>query len=565
MRITFEASTLTASENDRLITGMLIPYGEKGKTNLGMFSVPRGSITLPSDPAQMSVNVEHERESVFGHGVRLTDSPKGVLFAAYAAQTPEGDAALKAAMPGPDGTPAKLGMFSAEIADMVIEGGEAKSGRLFGAALTKRGAFPSATLLASYAEDDEAGTAVAVTEDLEGDPPAEEVETEPTETVEKYTDEITDADGNTTLRETTITTVEDGNTTTITTETVTVEPDPEETTDPEEEDIVSTLTASARRGSTRPAARKKDDDKPTSLGLTAFASLIAEAHATGRSDTLLAALNETPFTGTTGKALAEKTTLPDWLGQLWSGAAFERRVIPLLASGTLAGLTAEGWRFTTEPEVQEWAGNRAAVPSGNVEVEKVSYPFQRFAGAWGLSREYIDFGVTEVIEAFMLKATESYKKRSDAWALAQLKAFATTAAVGTLPSGVPSVIGKIVRGALRVIDADALPNYALIAPDEYESLLFTKKDDVLGYLEIALGLESGTAENFKLVPEKRLAAGEVLVGATQAAAFDELAGSPIRVNALDIAKGGVDEAIFGYGRFRGEYAAAVQLVTNATP
>ncbi len=37
------------------------------------------------------------------------------------------------------------------------------------------------------------------------------------------------------------------------------------------------------------------------------------------------------------------------------------------------------------------------------------------------------------------------------------------------------------------------------------------------------------------------------------------------MNALDIAKGGIDEALFGYGRFRGEYAGGVQLVTDNEP
>jgi hypothetical protein len=276
----------------------------------------------------------------------------------------------------------------------------------------------------------------------------------------------------------------------------------------------------------------------------------------------MAALSDVPFSGATARALGTITTPPEWLGQLWSGVPNPRRVIPVLGSGTINGISAEGWRFTTEPDVNEWAGNKTAVPSGNVEVEKVAYPFQRFAGAWDIAREYVDFGVTEVIEEFLKAATRNYMKKSDTWALTQLTAFATTAAVGTVPAGVPDVVAKLVRGALRVINEDAIPSYALIAPDLYEALLFTKKDDVLAYLEMSLGLAEGSAASFQLVPEKRLAAGQVLVGAKEAASFDELAGSPIRVNALDIAKGGVDEALFGYGRFRGEYAGGVQLVTS---
>ena len=550
MQITFEANTLTASEDDRIISGVLIPYGEEGRSNLGMFSVPRGAIDLPTDPAQIGTNVEHVREAAFGHGVTLTDSPKGVMFAARAARTPEGDQALADARSG------KRTHWSAEVKDMVIEAGKAVSGRLFGAALVAKPAFPSATLLASFMEDDEGNVEMSV-EDTEAEPAAD---AEPEETVETHVDEYVDADGNTITETRTTTTVVDGNTTTITTETEIVETPTEDPNPPTEDTIVSTLTASARRGSTRPA--RKSENEPEAMGLTAFCSLIADAAATQNTSTLMAALSDVPFTGSTARALGTLTTVPEWLGQLWSGTPNPRRVIPLLGSGTINGISAEGWRFTTEPTVEEWAGNKTAVPSGNVEVEKVAYPFQRFAGAWDIAREYVDFGVTEVIEAFLSKAAENYKKKTDTWALAQLKVFATEAEVGTLPADVPEVIGKLVRGALRVINEDALPSYALIAPDLYEQLLFTKKDDVLAYLEMSLGLAEGTVDSFSLVPEKRLAAGEVIVGAKEAASFDELAASPIRVNALDIAKGGVDEALFGYGRFRGEYAGGVQLVTD---
>ncbi len=511
MQITFEANTLTASEDDRIIRGILVPYGEQGKSNLGMFSVPRGAFTIPTDPAQVGVNVEHVREAAFGHGVTLSDSPKGVMFAARAAATPEGDQALADAKSG------KRTHWSAEVADVVIKAGKAVSGRLFGAALVAKPAFPSATLLAALEDEN-------IAEITTEDPEAEPVDGEPEETTETHVDEYIDADGNAVTETRTTVTVIDGNTTTITTETEIVEAPADDTDPDQEETIVNTLTASSRRGSTRP--HSKPATEPQGMGLTAFCSLIADAAASQNSSTLMAALSDVPFTGSTARALGTITTPPEWLGQLWSGTPNPRRVIPLLGSGTINGISAEGWRFTTEPTVAEWAGNKTAVPSGNVEVEKVAYPFQRFAGAWDIAREYVDFGVTEVIEAFLQKAAENYKKKSDDWALTQLTAFATTAEVGTLPADVPEVIGKLVRGALRVINEDALPSYALIAPDLYEQLLFTKKDDVLAYLEMSLGLSEGSVDSFSLVPEKRLAAGQIIVGAKEAASFDELAGSP---------------------------------------
>ena len=42
----------------------------------------------------------------------------------------------------------------------------------------------------------------------------------------------------------------------------------------------------------------------------------------------------------------------------------------------------------------------------------------------------------------------------------------------------------------------------------------------------------------------------------------ELAGSPIRVNALDIAKGGVDEAVFGYVAARIDSTDGLSRIIN---
>ena len=92
---------------------------------------------------------------------------------------------------------------------------------------------------------------------------------------------------------------------------------------------------------------------------------------------------------------------------------------------------------------------------------------------------------------------------------------------------------------------------------------YTPKDKALELLSFQLNLEEGEAETFRIVPHTGMTAGQVLVGAREAATVLELPGSPIRVNAIDIAKGGLDEAIFGYIGVKVDYPAALQLVKNA--
>jgi hypothetical protein len=55
----------------------------------------------------------------------------------------------------------------------------------------------------------------------------------------------------------------------------------------------------------------------------------------------------------------------------------------------------------------------------------------------------------------------------------------------------------------------------------------------------------------------------VLVGAKGSATVLELPGSPVRVDALDLARGGVDKAAFGYLGVSINDALGLQLVTAA--
>jgi len=104
----------------------------------------------------------------------------------------------------------------------------------------------------------------------------------------------------------------------------------------------------------------------------------------------------------------------------------------------------------------------------------------------------------------------------------------------------------IVDGALAIIDT-ALPTFAIVSKDLYRDLLLTRADDVLAYLNMALGLEDGTVSSFSIVPgDATVPADTVIVGAKPAATIYELPGVPIRAEALNIANGGVDVGLFGY-------------------
>lgn len=513
--------------DSRIVRGLLLPFGELSRPNQSgndsiMFSAD--SISLPRDPSVVTLNIGHDRFNPIGRAVALTKSARGVEADFAIADTDEGDAYLTGG----------FRKLSAEVADIVRRGAQAVHSRLTGAAAVPEGAFASAGLFA-LAEGEE----------------ITEVTDEPSETKEETTETFTDEQGVEHERKVTRVTRVDGETTTIT-ETIVIT-EPEAPAEGEAEVPNATVP-----GSLFSPSQIATQNAPVTQAM--FAATVAAAiRQPEQSETLLAALNDVKVSG--ANQVGTAAIAPDYIGEIWSGIPFARRIIPLLMHGDLTSLRTKGWRWTVKPEVSEWAGNKANVPSNTPETEEAEWGLQRFAGGWDLAREFIDFGETEVVNSFLTAAAGSYAKKSDNWTLAQLLAKATATNVEDLPEDVIPVLVGIVDGALALIANDARPSYTIVSPADYRPLLFTKKNDVLAYLNMALGLEDGDLDGFKIVPHTGIPAGQVLVGAREAAAVHELPGSPIRVNALDMVKGGIDEALFGYIQLRDYYQAGIQKVS----
>ena len=178
--VQIQAGSLYADLTERIVTGLLLPYGELGQTNLGKFSVKPGAVTIPSDPDVVTLNVQHEREEPVGRAVELTETPAGIVGTFRIAKTDEGDTVLAEIA---EGTRSKL---SAEVKNVVIRSREAVAGVLFGAAVVEQGAFPSAALMAEYAADTES-EAESMTDTLKAE--IVEVLEESAETIEVVADE----------------------------------------------------------------------------------------------------------------------------------------------------------------------------------------------------------------------------------------------------------------------------------------------------------------------------------------------------------------------------------------
>jgi len=500
--VKIEGGTLTASRTDRIVSGLLLPYGEVGRTNLGKFSIPRGTVQLPADPSVVTLNIDHDRERPVGRAVSLTDTEAGVVGMFSIANTPDGDAYLASIDDG------KRRSLSAEVAEVAIRAGKALYGRLFGAAGVEVGAFPSATLMAADAGE---------LPDYLAD----------TESSSESTEEIV-LDGVTYVRKTT---------SSYKTET-TPKGDPPDDTE-ENEDMGDNATAAAgslaaqRSGSTGPKI-----ETPSTL----FAAL-AEAHKKGGRTALYAALADIIPSNILG------LEQPQVVGELWNGKAYQRRIVPLFNHADLTSFEVRGWRWVTKPTVAPYAGNKAPIPSNTVETEPVTIGAERIAGGHDIDRKFRDFNDEAFFAAYFAAMTESYAKVSDAQVLADvLTAAGPAIPVGAVPAGVSRVMTMIVDGALAVLnETDTMPSFAVVASNLWRDLVLTREQDKLAFLNAALGLEDGTLSNFRVVPSSALTAGQALVGARDSVTVHELGGeAPIRVEAQNVVNGGVDEGVFGY-------------------
>lgn len=332
------------------------------------------------------------------------------------------------------------------------------------------------------------------------------------------------------------------------------------------------LTASAPADLTT-AGRSQRTAGPTARDV---AELLAAAHQTRDpgiiralndlgSTQLFAALNDIKYDSS--GAAGVNITQPEWLGKLWQGRRYQRRFMTLFGPvKPLTALEVKGWRWGTAPAGGAWNGNKAAVPTNTPTTTAYTKKANRWAGGHDIAREFVDFPNPEFWDAYISAMADDYAQHSDLGFLDEIIDAATPVEVGTIPSGVPEALVKIVDGALAVVEKGA-PAFAVMGAALWRDFILTPKDETLEYLSSSLGLDEGTVAGFRIVPAPStsdLSDTQVLVGAREAAEARELPGaSPIRVEAQNLVNGGVDDAFFGYWTSVIHEPAAIALVDDA--
>ncbi|QCO98966.1 hypothetical protein FCN77_16250 [Arthrobacter sp. 24S4-2] len=482
---------LTASVDDRTLSFKLLPYGSTGSTNLGKITASKGAITVPENVTGLPVNLEHDYRQPVGKFALIEETDEGLFATVSIARTTAGNDALELAASG-----LRTGI-SVEIDSPVIRSGALTAGILSGAGLVVRPAFADAQLVAS---------------DF-GDLPETPSEPEP---VEEENNAEAEAEAST---------------------------NPEKETDMTENATVPTELQASNNGAVEPQNLRSASALIAQVYGTRDVKLAAALEASGivGEETLHAALSTI-----TNTALKDTVEHPaTWLGELWSGKEYQRKYVPLVMSGNLTSWKVEGFKWNARPTVGDYAGDLADIPSTSVTSTYYSQEASRLAGGVKIDRKFVDFGNSDTIASILRGAATDYALKSDAKVINFIKANSTPVTAGTVPSGVSAAAAKIVDGALAMIDF-AQPSFAILGSAAYRDLLLTKEHDSLKYLQSSLGLEGGALAGFTIIPSADVAANDVYVGAREAITFFELGGSPIRVEAIDVSKGGMDEALFGY-------------------
>ncbi|PPG84227.1 hypothetical protein C5C52_01435 [Rathayibacter sp. AY1E5] len=527
--ISILSGDLHATEEPRTYAGMLLPWNVQGRTNLGKLTVPRGVVTIPRSPEALAVNYGHDAKKPVARITHLEDTDAGLIATFRVADTDEGDV-LTAEIE--DGTRRAV---SVDVAEVFTRNGVMTAGRLYGAAFVPEGAFPGAELHAEVADiGDEETPSNSQLDALEAlfrrlvDEAKKETAPETPEEAEP-SEEVT----------------------------------PTETTEPEEEEEETMGNATAP--DTLAAAAAPD------YSLRGVISLVDRAKAGDREaradlenasagQTLQAALTDIKYD--TANSLGSGVVQPAFVGELWSGRRYERKFIPLINSSPLTAIENKGWRFVNKPVVQPWAGNKTEIASSSATTESYTYKAQRFAHGNDIAREFYDFNETGVIQRFLELVVDSYAEVSDNYVFDAVKTASTkvvaNAAVGTRSPG----ISKILQGIRAIDDARGNASFAAVAPDVFEEILFSQEKDKLQFVGGEMGLNSGTLFGLNFVRHSGLAAGQVLVGDKNAATSQELAGVPIRVSAIDLLKGGIDEAIYAYIAARIDSPKNIVLISN---
>ena len=525
---------ITASTLTRTLAGPVVRYGTVGRTSAGPLKVRPGALRFPEDLSRVKLTREHDRSASRGYLTVVTDDPRpgGELRAALrVSDGPDGDAALAEA------TDRTRDGFSFDVVDAVIEGDEITDALVI--AIGQVG-------IPAY-DDMRIDTVAASQNTAHPHTPTGEAPSmlTPEELAELTTLAAMDA-----------ATLSDEQKARLAELVAKLAPaqaaaaDDPSAAPPAATPAVSSVAASIPAVPTG-AGRTPAATTTTRPGaLDAFVSTVVEALSPGGggSTAITAAL-----TDITNSGAGANIDAPAWSGELWSGVSYEPVFSDLLTSGALTNWEGQGWRFVTKPEIADYAGDKAAIPSGPVTTEPATYTAARMAVGHDIDRKFYDFPNEAFLRAYVEAVRESWAVKLDAKIAAWITshAVAVTGAGATAPSLLAAATSAV-RAVKRRRAGRA--SWVLVNDDDLMDLMGVTQNTLPAFLSL-FNIDPSNWRADPAVP-----AGTVIAGAKQSATVRTLPGSPIRVSAQHLAIGGIDEAFFGYWAIEEHHTSGIASV-----
>jgi hypothetical protein len=239
---------------------------------------------------------------------------------------------------------------------------------------------------------------------------------------------------------------------------------------------------------------------------------------------------------------------------------------PLIdALGTPRPLTAlkvMGYRRVYTQLVDEYAGSKADIFSGEYTTAPAEAPAQRFAGGNDIDRAFFDLGDGSFIRDWFVAATDDYKRQTEAYVATALLAAATVVA------GQTSVIGALntIAADLKAIGANL--DFAVLSPAAWADLSGITTADapwwLAGSSTFDIKGQDGSVSTITVVVSPALTGTQVLGGDARTATFYEK-NPPVAVRAEVVPKGGIDVGVFGYVALLVNDARALRKATYVAP
>ncbi len=507
---------VTASASTRTVSGLVLPWNKIGHTTAGPLSINRGGVRLPRDLARCKLHFKHtgtDGHRPVGYATAFDVRPDGLHMSFKIAATPDGDAALTQITEG------VFDAFSAELAAIQRQGNAVTDAALTGVALVDTPAFSDARVESVQAQftpitkGDNTMTVEQFIRYLIGTGKTE-AQARAEALTAGYAQDAVDAVDAATL-----------------------------TTPPATDDAATVPAVPAAPAPATAAASftPRPAVVPGAFTAPAPAFVHASAHAAAETLALMVSgkrddVAHAALADITNSGVADALP-PQWLGEMWTGPAKTRRLIPLMGHRDLTSWSLKGFRWTQKPLVAAYAGDKAEIPTNPVTLAPYEAEATRYAGGHDLDRKFYDFGDAGILESYWRAMHESYAVVTDASAGAWLVANAKT----VVDAAATDLIRAMVATQAAIDDALGVsPSYYLANPTDKLALLEVTNNNVPAYLEM-FGVDPRS-----IVWTKQVPVGTMVAGARPAATHHELSGSPLRVEAEHLSHGGRDRAMFGY-------------------